>query len=158
MLKFIDRCKRNCRPDQVELIATDLARADTMWIKSIQASLFAPKLQALQQSGPSTLLNSQLNLFLDPEGVIRCQGCINHADVLNSSKTPILLPSDSHYTKLLIQQKHSEVHHNGIRDTLTAIRETHWIINGRAAVKKTLRRCVICKRYEGKPLTMPCSP
>ena len=78
VLKFIDRYKRNCHPDQVELTATDLARADMMWI---QASLFAPELQALRQSGPSTPLNSQLDFFLDPKGAIHCQGRINNADV-----------------------------------------------------------------------------
>ena len=80
-LKFIDRYKRNCHPDQVELTATDLARAEMMWIKFIQASLFAPELQALRQSGPSTPLNSQLDFFLDPKGAIHCQGRINNADV-----------------------------------------------------------------------------
>ena len=158
VLKFIEKCKGICRSDQVELSAADLSRADMLWIKSIQASTFASELQALRQSGSGTPLNLQLNLFLDPEGVIRCQGRINNADVLNTSKTPILLPSHHQYTNLLIQQKHSEVHHNGIRDTLTAVRETHWIVKGRAAVKKVLRRCVTCKRYEGKPMTMPHSP
>jgi len=43
-------------------------------------------------------------------------------------------------------------------DMLTAIRETHWIVKGRVAVKKILRSCVTCKRYKGKPVNMPHSP
>ena len=48
--------------------------------------------------------------------------------------------------------------HNGIGETLNAVRETHWIVRGRATVKKVLRKCVICKRCEGRPLPMPPSP
>ena len=158
VLKFIDISRKICSLEQIELSVADLTRADTLWIKSIQANSFTSELQALQQSGTNSSLNTQLNLFLDPDGVIRCQGRIENADVSSSSKTPILLPSHSHYTNLLIQQKHCEVLHNGIRDTLTAVRETHWIVKGRAAVKKVLRRCVTCKRYEGKAVTMPHSP
>jgi len=40
------------------------------------------------------------------------------------------------FTYLLIQQKHCKVLHNGIRDTLTAVRETHRIVKSQAAVKK----------------------
>ena len=138
VLKFIDISRKICSLEQTELSVADLTRADTLWIKSIQANSFTSELQALQQSGPNSSLNTQLNLFLDPDGVIRCQGRIENADVSSSSKTPILLPSHSHYTNLLIQQKHCEVLHNGIRDTLTAVRETHWIVKGRAAVKRVL--------------------
>ena len=48
--------------------------------------------------------------------------------------------------------------HNGIAETLNAVRETHWIVRGRATVKRVLRRCVICKRYEGRPMSMPPPP
>jgi len=124
------------------LAAADLTTAEMLWVKSIQAVSFAPEIQALQQSGPRSPLNPQLDLFLDSDEVVRCQGRISNADLPSSSKTPILLPSHSHFTNLLIQQKHCEVLHNGIWDTLTAIREIHWIVKGRAAVKKVLRRCV----------------
>jgi len=38
------------------------------------------------------------------------------------------------------------------------VRETRWILRGREAVKKVLRRCAICKRYEGKPFPAPPFP
>jgi len=47
------------------------------------------------------------------------------------------------------------VHHDGIRETLSAVRETHWIPQGRAAVKKIIRSCVVCQRFEGRPYLSP---
>ena len=68
---------------------------------------------------------------------------------------PVLLPSRYRYTELLIRQRHDHVHHNGVKETLNAIRETHWVLKGREGVKRVIRKCTICRRYEGKPFTAP---
>ena len=136
----------------------DMATAEELWVKTIQGSAFIFEMQSLNNSGPVTPLQNQLNLFLDTAGVIRCQGRVSNANLPSNSKTPILLPSHSHFTKLLILQWHSQVLHNGIGETLNAIRETYWIVKGRATVKKVLHRCVICKRFDSKPIAMPPAP
>ena len=80
---------------------------------------------------------------------------INNAAVADCCKQLILLPPHHRFTELFIREKHFKVLHNGIRDTLNAVRETHWILWGREAVKKVSRKCVICKRYEGKSVSSP---
>ena len=85
-----------------ELTATDKMTAEELWqYKEPHSSL------RFNLSVPMTLLQKQLNLFLDATGVIRCQGCINNARLPSNSKTPILLPSHGHFTKLLIILRHS---------------------------------------------------
>ena len=42
--------------------------------------------------------------------------------------------------------------------TLAWIRRRYWIIKGRKTVKNVLRKCVVCKQYQGKPLRSPASP
>lgn len=74
------------------------------------------------------------------------------------SKNPVLLPNKHRFTELLIMEKHRLVHHNGIQETLSAIREHYWIIRGREVVKKVIRRCVLCRKYEGKPYATPPVP
>ena len=59
---------------------------------------------------------------------------------------------------MLIQNRHQLVHHNGIRKTLAAVRETHWILRGREAVKRVLRNCVVCRKFEEKPYPAPLPP
>ena len=61
-----------------------------------------------------------------------------------------------HFTKLLIMHRHNQIFHDGICETLNLIRETHWIRQGREAVKRVLRKCVSCRRSEG--IAMPTPP
>ena len=141
VLRFISMCKKTHNHFNKELTATDIATAEELWVKSIQRNTFISEIQSLNKTGSMTPLQQQLNLFLDTAGVIRCQGRINNATIPNNSKIPILLPSHSHFTRLLILQRHSQVLHNGIGETLNAVRETHWIVRGRATVKKV--RCYV---------------
>ena len=97
----------------------------------------------------------QFNLYLDEDKIIRCKGRINNADTAEESKNPVLLPSRHRCTELLIRERHDHVHHNGVRETLNAIRETDWVLKGREAVRRVIRKCTICRRYDGKPFTAP---
>ena len=109
-----------------------------MWVKSVQRSSFESELQSLRGQSVVTLLQKQLNLFLDKEGIIRCQGRIDHSTVPEGSETPILMPTCHHFTELLIMYKHNQVFYDGICETLNLILETHWIRRGREAVKRVL--------------------
>ena len=55
-------------------------------------------------------------------------------------------------------ERHNAVHHNGTPETLAAVRERYWIVKGRVVVKKVIRRCFICRRYDGRPFTSPIVP
>ena len=48
--------------------------------------------------------------------------------------------------------------HSGVNTTLTAMRERFWIIRRRQTVKKIVRRCVRCRKVEGKHLSLPQQP
>ena len=50
---------------------------------------------------------------------------------------------------------HRKVNHGGLRETLAELRSQYWITKGRQFVKKTLHRCVTCKRLEGIPFKSP---
>lgn len=43
-------------------------------------------------------------------------------------------------------------------DTLTEIRSRYWIPKGRGAVRSIIARCILCKRFEGRPFTAPLPP
>ena len=108
----------------------------------------------LRSGNPTTnhVIN-QLNLGLDNKGLIRCHGRITHVEIPQDSKTPLLLPTHHRFTELLIQSIHSCIFHNGIRETLNAVRENYWIIRGREIVKQVIRRCIVCKKYQGPTLS-----
>ena len=89
---------------------------------------------------------------------MRCRGRLSNAPIPYDSKFPIILSSKSNFTKLVVNECHLSVGHNLCRDTLTQVRTKYWIPKGRQFVKKVLRECIICRRFESKPLSYPSPP
>ena len=65
VLKFVDYCRGQGDVRNQRLTATDIERAETMWIKSVLRSSFDSELQSFGGHSVATLLQKQLNLFLD---------------------------------------------------------------------------------------------
>ena len=97
---------------------------------------------------------AQFGLFLSEDQTIKCKVRIDNAPLLTSSKFPILLPPKHPFVNLMVKQAHDLVKHSGINATSMALRERLWILRGRETVKRIIRRCVVCRRYE----TKPCKP
>lgn len=77
------------------------------------------------------------------------------------SKNPDLLPSKNDLVNLMIKDVHHRIKHSGVRDTLTTLRESYWILRGREATKRIIKPCIICRTFDGvpfKPQTTPDLP
>ena len=143
-----------------ELSASEVKLAELMWVKSIQGQSFSNEISFVATGNARTVAPAyvqQFGLFLDDDHVLRCKGRLNNGSLNLGSKNPILLPSKSRFVELLICEIHQKIKRSGIRDTLTAIRERFWLIRGRQAVKKVIRKCVVCRKAEGLPygVTLP---
>ena len=147
-----------------DLRAEDLNFAEDTWIRGVHAHSFAMERQDHLHGYERSKHMKQFNLYLDEDKIIRYKGQINNADTTEESKNPVLLPSRHRYTELLIRERHDHVHHSGVRETLNAIRETHWVLKGREAVKRVIAKCTIRtappspdlptdRVYEGPPFT-----
>ena len=101
---------------------------------------------------------NQFGLFWDKKGIIRCNGRISKADIPDETKRPILLDPQNKLTELIVRESHNRVYHNGVKEALTELRSRFWIIRGRQFVRKIIYRCVVCKKHEGKPYSLPVSP
>lgn len=144
--------KKEPRPKTLELLAKDLIEAEKMVIRCIQASTFQAEIRQLAIGGTNPMVK-QLGLFIDTENIVRCEGRISQ-----STKQPILLPTKHRFTELIIREKHEVVHHDGIKETLSCVREKYWILRGREAVKRVVTKCVTCKKFEGKTFATPKEP
>ena len=136
-----------------ELSTLELRQAEELWIQAVQKNSFEEELKFLSSnkfSTPPTYV-AQFGLYVDEQSLIRCAGRIKNAHLPNSSKCPVLLPKNHHFTNLVIQEVHHRMKHVGINQTLSSLREQFWVIRGREVVKKNVRRCVVCKRNEGRP-------
>lgn len=163
VLRFIDRVKcvrKSTEEVTKELTANEINRAKSVWIRTIQNNSFTNELEFLKSDNQRLPPNRvrQFGLFLDENRLMRCKGRIEHANLESDSKHPILLSSKHPFVDLIIRDTHTRVKHSGIRDTLTTIRERFWVLRGRQAAKRILKRCVICRRAEGVPFATPPSP
>ena len=128
------------------LTASELTNAEELWIKAVQASSFDEEIKFLRdhrqnKTVPLTYV-SQFGLFLE-NGVVKCKGRMNNAEFLGSARNPILLPAKHDFVQLIIKKVHASVKHCGLRDTRTTIRERFWILRGREAVKRVIKKCVM---------------
>ena len=150
VLTFIARIKKRTANDMSELSAAELFEAEEMWIKDVQ--------QLTNSTKASSSRLNQLRLFFDDKGIVRCEGRIEHSVVSSEAKRPILLPAKHHVADLIIKENHELSNHSGIKGTLNRIRERYWILHGRQAVKRVLRKYVTYKRLGGKPYATPKLP
>jgi len=152
VMRFVKCVKGQVKLSQGKLnplIASDIEQAETLLIKFTQASSFSKDIEFFSTGNSSLSIPiyvKQFGLFLDGERVLKCKGRLNNASIDVGSKNPILLPSKHRFVELLIRETHNRAKHTGIRDTLSAVRERFWIIRGREATERIVKKCVVCRK------------
>ena len=150
VIQFIDNLKMKRAPSARGEGGGCIIRAKKYWIKVSQG--------ALQQKKHFTLWKLQFSLFLDEDGIWRCKGRLANVGLPTCTTFPILLDTSSHITHLIAMACHERILHGGVKDTLTELRSKYWVVKGRSFVKKLLRGCIVCHRFQGKPFPSPVSP
>ena len=120
--------------------------AEVFWIRDAQDGLIKREWK------------TQFGLFLDDNGIWRCGGRLNNANLSFGTLHPILLPKNHYFSTLIIRRAHQRVCHSGVKDTLTEIRSAYWIPQGRSFVHKFVGHCVICRRYSAPSYKPPPPP
>ena len=154
VLRFVNNLKNKL--NKTELIVGDVQFEEiscslNLWCKQAQITL--------HEESDFKRNKIQLQLFQDEKGLLQCTGGVQNAPIANATKHSILMPRNHHLTKLLVYRAHGNVKHGGIRETLTDLRSTYWVVRGRQLVKQLLSKCVICKQLHGKPYgSVPAPP
>ncbi|XP_068225225.1 uncharacterized protein [Palaemon carinicauda] len=101
---------------------------------------------------------SQLNLFIEKKsGLLRVKSKF-HKWRDGSYVFPILLAKNSKLTEEIIRNFHVELAHSGIYATLSEARKQFWIPCSFSTVKKVLKTCVHCRRFNGRTIKLNQSP
>ena len=108
------------------LTPQEIAAAEKLWVGHAQRELVLQK--------DFDALRNQFGLFLDNNGLWRCGGRLQNADIPFASKHPILLPRKHPFTALIVLDAHQRVGHNGVKETLTEVRQRYWVVRGRSLV------------------------
>ena len=84
-----------------------------------------------------------------------CKGRISHASLDYESRFPALLPKDSLFTKLVVEDCHVKLKHGLTKDTLAEVRSKYWIIKGRQLIRKIVHGCTVCRKFKGRCYKLP---
>ncbi|KRZ50901.1 hypothetical protein T02_12727 [Trichinella nativa] len=131
--RFVSNCKTLPERRRLrELTSEEMITAEKYWLKIVQRNEFHDEIQKLQNGRPLPKENrlKTLDPFLDEDGLLRVGGRLRFSD---------------------LDYEMNNTLHAGNSQTLTTLRQNFWILNGRAAVKRVLRNCVICKKQEARP-------
>lgn len=107
----------------------EIQKAEELIILSVQSKIDQKNL---------TNPERQLGLYKDEQGLVRCKGRLNNSDLNVETRNPILLPRDHPLTTLVIRQCHSNVLHNGVKETLLELRSRFWVVKGRSYIHALL--------------------
>ena len=120
-----------------------------MWIQFTQRKNFPKVIHAINDDKFNSI-KYNLGVKIDDHDMLRCVGRFQSIET-----APKLLPKRDHITDLIIKRNHILLFHAGVSQTLSDIRNEFWIIQGRAAVKRVIHKCVVCKFWEGGPFKTP---
>eukprot|EP00794_Sanderia_malayensis_P015458 gene15458-biopygen12863 len=142
--RFIDNLKAKKAKQEIKvnnLEVNDMKRAELYWIREAQKQL--TREEHYKKTKESLGIEER-------EGTLKCKGRLEHSDLDIEARFPIILPKNHKFTDLIVVNSHLKTHHGGVKTTLAEVRTKFWIVKGRQYVKKLLRGCFICKKFEGK--------
>ena len=132
------------------LTAKDINDARLLWVRDAQVDIHTMK--NFKQ------IKNALNLFTDDNQLLRCKGRLEYASVSYNTNNPWILSKKHRFTELIVLHSHESVGHDGVRETLTHIRNQFWITQPRNYVRKIIKVCRVCKYHEGKAYSYPPEP
>lgn len=91
---------------------------------------------------------------LDPileEGVLRVGGRLSRAAMPDEARHPAILSRDLHVSDLVLYHIHYLTGHGGRNHILSNLRQRYWIPGAGIAIRKTLSKCIVCRRLHAAP-------
>ena len=124
-------------------------------VKMVQSKYFNEELKLLKMNKEENMKISSkinnLNPYLDENGIIRVGGRSEKSNINNDCKHPILMPKNSHVSKLVILWCHQKTGHAGRGMTLNKVRSSgFWILNANSISRSLIFHCVTCRSLRGK--------
>lgn len=127
----------------------EIDEALTCCIKLCQNTEFKPEITEINKGGYIKLKTSKirsLTPFLE-NGILRVGGRLENSSELETAKHPIILPHNSHLTKLIVADAHIKTLHGGKQTMLNYLRSAYWIVRVKDLVKQHIRKCIPCIRH-----------
>ena len=139
---------RNITPLSVE----EIRHALNFLISHTQLRAYPEEVTALRAgrniNAKSTI--RKLSPYIDDYKVLRVGGRLDHAPIPLDARHPVILPSKSRFTVLVLRNVHMRLAHASAKRTLHETWIMYWIIRGRSAAKSAVSKCFPCSRLSVK--------
>jgi hypothetical protein len=91
-----------------------------------------------------------LHPFIDQEGLLRVGGRLQQSTLPYQAMHQMILPSNHHFTRLVISAQHTRLHYAGPQLLIASLREKFWIPRIRNSVKTIIHQCLNCYRFKAQ--------
>jgi hypothetical protein len=131
------------------LSANEIKGAELIVVKLIQRECFS------ELKGKDLV---RLRPFIDSNGIFRIKSRVLNRNDTDDFRYPVVLPSDHPLVDKLIRSRHEASGHAGVQYMMSSLREEFWIIRARKTIRRIVRKCTKCSRFDSKPIEIPLSP
>ncbi|GFU60873.1 integrase catalytic domain-containing protein [Trichonephila clavipes] len=150
--RFINNCKSGSKVKGQ--LKSEVESAHKFLVKTIQQAEYSQEISHLKyhKTIPRSSKLLSLNIFLNEDEILRVGGRLTKQPTLSfDQKFPIIIPKHHPITTLVIRQFHLRGFHSGTQVTLSLIRQHYWIPDGQSTVRREIKRCIECCRFNSKP-------
>jgi transposase InsO family protein len=86
------------------------------------------------------------------DGLLRVGGRLETSRLSYGAKHPIILPAKCHVSELILRDIHQSIGHLSKDAMLAQLRQRYWIIGASTTVKRLVKSCVICRKYQARAM------
>lgn len=158
VLTFIYKLRNKIKPNtcSIENVKHD---SFAKIIGASQKSNFGEVITYFSKSNPNYKdmpnLVRQLNLFVDQCGLLRVGSkMLKSKKIYKDAQCPILLSKNCRITELLIMEIHEKLLHAGIFSVINELRKKFWVPQQFSYVRKLLKNCIHCRRFNRRPIKL----
>ena len=141
------------------ITADELNETKTKCIKIMQQKAFKEQLKDLQNNKQIKQGKyAKLRLFLDNNGVIRCQSRVQFTMLKDERNAPVLMDVENNFTLAYIRNIHVRNNCATYNFLINTIRQEAYGFKLSVHIKRVISKCRICARYRAHPYRYPQQP
>lgn len=155
VMAYVRRFLHNLRNSTKRIygfLSTDELRQSLLTCVSVtQQQYFSSEIRTIAASGTIPKHLRSLTPFIDPTGLLRVGGRLEHSLLSQDAKHPLLLPKKAHISHLICDYYHLISLHSGPRTVQALICSKFWILSLRSLVRQRIYKCLRCFRLKAQP-------
>ena len=157
VVRFVNRLKSRTFNKNIEVTDSDLRLNSLKCLIKCEQQLYYSNEHEFLKNPTNAKndippLSSKMNLFLDCDGLIKVK--CKFGRFQGNFQYPILLPKDSTLTALIIRDQHFSLSHASFYTLLANMRKKFWIESVYSTVKKVVKNCLVCRRFNNKTVKL----